>query len=325
MKSSDCICCYQSPDGWECDQEAGESGLCYWHDPNINKSKDNVKEKVEAWAASGRPLDGFQLARTKLRDINLVNHGSKDGFKCRDADFYRADLSEAHCFGLDLRGSSLMKSKLMDANLHCAKIENCNLLGADLTRAKLENVDWGRYLKQEKAAFESMKQKDRSRTASLLQEAEEVCRNIRKQCEKQGLFEKAGLFFKKEMRLRRYQMPCLSLKRFISKIVDLFCGYGEEPLRVVFFSIFMILSCAVIYFVLDTTSDSPLYAGTEGWLFYLLEFMNAIYFSVVTFTTLGYGDISPVGVARFVAAGEAFIGSFMMALFVVVFVKKMTR
>ncbi len=53
--------------------------------------------------------------------------------------------------------------------------------------------------------------------------------------------------------------------------------------------------------------------------------MNSIYFSVVTFTTLGYGDISPLGFARFIAAFEAFMGSFTMALFVVVFVKKMTR
>jgi voltage-gated potassium channel Kch len=57
----------------------------------------------------------------------------------------------------------------------------------------------------------------------------------------------------------------------------------------------------------------------------MLEFFNSLYFSVVTFTTLGYGDISPVGVARFIAACEAFLGSFTMALFVVVFVKKMTR
>jgi len=46
---------------------------------------------------------------------------------------------------------------------------------------------------------------------------------------------------------------------------------------------------------------------------------------VVTFTTLGYGDISPIGVTRFFATFEAFIGSFSLALFVVVFVKKMTR
>ena len=50
-----------------------------------------------------------------------------------------------------------------------------------------------------------------------------------------------------------------------------------------------------------------------------------MYFSVVTFTTLGYGDLVPVGPSRVIAAIEAFVGSFTLALFVVVFVKKMTR
>jgi len=57
----------------------------------------------------------------------------------------------------------------------------------------------------------------------------------------------------------------------------------------------------------------------------LLSLLNCLYFSVVTFTTLGYGDMVPVGAARALAAFEAFTGSFTMALFVVVFVKKMTR
>jgi len=56
-----------------------------------------------------------------------------------------------------------------------------------------------------------------------------------------------------------------------------------------------------------------------------LAFLNILYFSVATFTTLGYGDMSPVGISRLIAASEAFLGAFILALFVVVFVKKMTR
>ena len=52
---------------------------------------------------------------------------------------------------------------------------------------------------------------------------------------------------------------------------------------------------------------------------------EAIYYTLVTFTTLGYGDFTPVGLSRIFAAFEAFTGSFTLALFVVVFVKKMTR
>ena len=57
----------------------------------------------------------------------------------------------------------------------------------------------------------------------------------------------------------------------------------------------------------------------------LNSFLTSLYFSVVTFTTLGYGDITPIGPSRLIAALEAFTGSFTIALFVVVFVKRMTR
>lgn len=318
-------CSYQNADGWHCQEHCAESGLCYWHDPDIDKCGDDVKAKIEAWAQSGKPLDGFQLARTNLQDLDLVNRGKKTGFVCRDADFYRANLTDAHFFALDLRGSSFMKAKLTNANLHCARLDNCNLLGAKLTRAKLDSVIWGNALKQEYQALHHNPEQAESVTQSLFKEAEEVCRNLRKECELQGLFETAGHFFKKEMRFRRYQMPLFSFKRFISKTVDLFCGYGESPVRVVLFSFAFIFACALAYFFLGSTAQNPIYENMSGISLYFFEFLNAIYFSVVTFTTLGYGDIAPVGVARFIAAFEAFVGSFTMALFVVVFVKKMTR
>ena len=45
-------------------------------------------------------------------------------------------------------------------------------------------------------------------------------------------------------------------------------------------------------------------------------FVNSIYFSAVTFTTLGFGDLHPVGLTKFYAALEACIGAILMALFV---------
>ena len=46
------------------------------------------------------------------------------------------------------------------------------------------------------------------------------------------------------------------------------------------------------------------------------SFLNCLYFSVITFTTLGYGDFQPaVGLSRFFVSLEAIIGAFTMALF----------
>ncbi|GAI81392.1 unnamed protein product, partial [marine sediment metagenome] len=50
---------------------------------------------------------------------------------------------------------------------------------------------------------------------------------------------------------------------------------------------------------------------------------DCIYFSTITFTTLGYGDFRPLeGWGRILAGSEAFIGAFMMALFVYTFARR---
>lgn len=50
------------------------------------------------------------------------------------------------------------------------------------------------------------------------------------------------------------------------------------------------------------------------------SFLDALYFSVVTWTTLGYGDITPCPDIRWVAALEALAGFVVMALLIAVLV-----
>ena len=53
------------------------------------------------------------------------------------------------------------------------------------------------------------------------------------------------------------------------------------------------------------------------------NFPDSLYFSLITFTTLGYGDFRPLeGWGRILAGSEAFIGAFMMALFVYTFARR---
>lgn len=321
-------CNYVRRDGGQC-QEVCHHGspLCYWHNADIDKSEHELKNKLEAWAKTGKPMDGFQLKGVDLSNINLVRRGSKVGYSFLDADLYHANLSHSHLFSLDLRGSSLMKADLSGSNMHCANLQGCNLLGVDISRCRLENIQWGKAVLQETQAMQAFAARERQLAKNHCQEAEEVYRNIRKSCEKQGVFETAGYFFHREMVMRRYKMPRGSVSRLISKMVDLFCGYGEIPIRVVSFSMTLMLICSIAYFLLGISSAGELIGFSTSASFgdNFLVWANCLYYSVVTFTTLGYGDITPVGVSKIVAALEAFSGSFTMALFVVVFVKKMTR
>jgi len=49
------------------------------------------------------------------------------------------------------------------------------------------------------------------------------------------------------------------------------------------------------------------------------EFLTSLYFSIVTWTTLGYGDYSPIEELRLIASIEALMGYVYMALFVGLF------
>lgn len=294
-----------------------------WQDGSFRENPD-VVEMLQNRANSGQTMRDFKLKSSQLENVNLVNRNSKKGHQLIDSDLYRANFRGAHCFMLDLSGSSLMKADFTGANLHCANLNNCNLLGTVFHDAKLEHVTWGDKSIQEQQADKSS---DDEEKLDLYQQAEEIYRHLRKVFENQGLFESAGYFFEREMVVRRKQMPAYSFARLVSKTVDLFCGYGEQPLRVVAFSSIIILGFATIYFFsgLSFAGEQITFQSGASLGANALAFLESTYFSIVTFTTLGYGDITPKGLSRFFAAIEALVGSFTLALFVVVFVKKMTR
>ncbi|WP_440875339.1 ion channel [Thalassotalea sp. PLHSN55] len=320
-------CKYQDPDGATCLEQSNASGFCYWHDKTVDKSSSSVKVALETYAKKGGLLRGIILQRANLSGIDLVNHGSKTGYDFSYADFYRADLSNGHLFNINLSGASLMKANLANANLNCATLEKTNLLGAKWTQTKIENIQFGKKLKQEDQAKQALRDHDHASAIDYFEQAEEIYRDLRKHAEREGIFSLAGQFIHRELTMRRMQLPPLSLKRLTSKIIDLFCGYGENPVRIILLSIILIIICAVLYALSGLNYQDQLYVMSfeKSVAENCHIFLSCLYYSVVTFTTLGYGDFTPIGFSRAIAAMEAFTGSFTIALFVVVFVKKMTR
>ena len=79
-------------------------------------------------------------------------------------------------------------------------------------------------------------------------------------------------------------------------------------------SIYLLTSIiwAVSYQIIETASPGSFQGGAD-----VPSFSEFLYFSLVTSTTLGYGDITPVGpVTRMWVALEAVAGVFFMALLV---------
>ncbi|WP_223866613.1 ion channel [Candidatus Enterovibrio escicola] len=323
-------CQYMDPFGKEyvCLAAAGESGLCFWHDESEAKDQsDDIKKKLEEFAQSGGQLRGIIVKRAHLRDINLVKGGAGDGYDLSNANFYRSDMTNAHLFNAKFDNGSLMKVDLHDANIHCTSLTNCNLLGIKLTNTKIDNIKIGTMLQQEAAGRIAERRRNKEKALDLFEQSEEIYRDLRKASEAQGLYTMSGCFLQKELTMRRYQMPMFSAERAMSKMVEMFSGYGESPARVVCFSLVLIVLSAVMYFItgIEFFGEGVGYSADQSVSDNFQAFSECLYYSIVTFTTLGYGDYIPIGMSRLVAAIEAFTGSFTIALFVVVFVKKMTR
>ena len=94
-------------------------------------------------------------------------------------------------------------------------------------------------------------------------------------------------------------------------------GHGERPVRTFYSGMFVVFISALLY--------------TQGLLFFrggLIakpQFWQAFYFSVITFTTVGFGDITPVGIVKVVVSIEALCGIFIIPLFVIGLSRKYLR
>ncbi|NHN59628.1 MULTISPECIES: pentapeptide repeat-containing protein [Halorussus] len=136
----------------------------------------------------------------------------------------------------------------------------------------------------------------------------------------------------KRFRIRFMGQVRLLLKSVKAEISRCTIKYGEGHWNVLFSLCVVTLLYSFIYPIwgiqqgdkvlkysvtLNSILSRDIYIDWEIWV-------NSIYFSVVTFTTLGYGDVQPVGFAKYVAASEAVIGASLMALLVFVLGRRAT-
>lgn len=106
-------------------------------------------------------------------------------------------------------------------------------------------------------------------------------------------------------------------------------GYLVRPMRPLVTGFLVILLGWAIY-AFGASNDTILYNGPLADGQSAMDVWNGtmltpLYFSVTTFTTLGYGDFAPTGWLRFVAGLQALIGVGLIALFTVSWGRKMIR
>jgi len=149
-------------------------------------------------------------------------------------------------------------------------------------------------------------------------EAQEIYLLLKNNFHSIGRYKDESWAFKKEKDMeRKSNCHFKTLHKWLwSCFLNGIFGYGEQPSKVIVSAILVILLFAS-FFMISGISNVGIGFNTSN------NFLDCFYFSTVTFTTLGYGDFRPLeGWGRILAGSEAFIGAFMMALFVYTFARR---
>ncbi|MEM7816992.1 MAG: ion channel [Candidatus Aenigmatarchaeota archaeon] len=94
-------------------------------------------------------------------------------------------------------------------------------------------------------------------------------------------------------------------------------GYGERPIRTLIWALVVILLSSILYSLGFLIQNSNIIIKPS--------LSQALYFSTITFTTVGYGDFTPVGINKFIAVLEALSGLIIVPIFIIGFSRKYLR
>lgn len=311
---------------------AGGADRCVWH-REVGKSVRDLPRPDPGERLDGAVLRGLDLRRmTRFADCVLVG-----------ADFTNADVSGVDFSGADLRKARFRYASAHDADFSAAHLEgadvsDADLRGADLRLARLNDVNVENSRITSETAFGERVVYDREMTVAddpvareeALEAAIRAYRTLENLSETNSLNAQASRFYRKAKDVRR-RFNWLREDygaALVGEASRWFTGYGNRPWRVILTSLGVILVAALLYPLLgglrrSTTATDTVYA--VGDLSALsLEYvgtvlLQSVFFSVITFTTLGYGNLEPVTtVGRYVAGAEALLGAVLMALLVAV-------
>ncbi|WP_254768361.1 pentapeptide repeat-containing protein [Salinilacihabitans rarus] len=321
------VCCWRPR--W------GDGERCVWH--------ADVESKPREAFEADRPRRGERLDGAILRSVSLAGVTWLAGCRLIGADFTGAILRGVDFTGADLRRSTFRDVDLRRATFERAVVEDALFVNADLREATFLDARLDRTLFSDAPMDRETAFGDRLVYERLIDEADDreavidfadgatwTYRELQRIFDENALPDRSIEYYRREMDLRRRVAWKTGAYRRAIKLAGShwLMRYGTSPWRVVASSLVLILVCALLYPLtggirevgVDTAITYSLEDPTQASLAALLSvFFRSLYFSIVTFATLGYGDIQPIGtVARTIAGVESLLGSLLMALLVFV-------
>ena len=253
----------------------------------------------------GAELSGADLTAANMEGVSARNTGMgmacMRGVRLFQANLEGSTLSKADLEGADLRCASLRNTRIREANLSRADLTSVNLNGADMS---LCNVDGAIFMN-------AVLSEARIRLISGYKNANWIGIDIR------------NINFSGAFLMRRFLIDQNYLEEFrrtshltavLYYVWLLTSDCGRSLTRWCALIVFQILLFAWLYtFVGVDYGDHP-------------TLISPLYYSVVTLTTLGYGDIVPASTAaQMIAMLEVFLGYTMLGGLLSILSNKMAR
>ncbi len=219
-------------------------------------------------------LEGANLENADLLIAHLEN-ADLEG-----ANLQGADLSGAHLQGADLPGANLENAHLLEAYLEDAHLTGAHLEGARLIRAAIQGADFSRAIVDGK---------------TLIWDC-----NINRKTNFEGVGLGSIRIHPRQRQLLEYNIRRMNweewytkgcwwqriLKRLFIWTFWLISDYGLSTWRIILTFFGLAVVFAVVYWVWPSCVMVNNVVGD------IRGFWHALYFSVVTMTTLGFGDIA---------------------------------
>lgn len=281
---------------------------------------------------------------TTFADADLTGASFRDA-DCSRVNFTNADLTNTTCATVDFTAVNLEGAILSRANLYEADFTDARLHGTIFGDARISDdttfIDSGSwwtwlpsctkgmqtvaYDPRTDPVVEGSNQDDLvdsySRAASVYTQIETLAST-------NAASDVASTCFRwrKDMQRKRYwhtdgENTDRQRSRYtFSKLTNISTRYGDSPWRVVGWSCGVIGPSALFFWLTDGVKSAQA-AGIST-----PDSLAPFYFSLVTFTTLGYGDFQPANqCAQLVAGVEALLGSLLLALLIAVLGRRATR
>jgi len=313
------------------------SDFCWKH----TDDKKAYRDKLGDYIKTSNSIKGFYLRHLQFVDAQWQGIDAQE-VDLAGANLQGADLTAANMKGADLTGTNLrlanlasvdfedahmLKCDLSFARMWHAVIKNANISESDLSEADLLGVVFSNvkfwHVKLTDAKFITrysfIGRTPIDETGAL--SASEAYRSLKQYFVSNGRYDDSSwASFKEKDFQRKYFFKKRRIAYIPSLVMGLLCGYGEKPDRVIASSLSLMFLYSALYGVLGVL-QVPQELAHRG-----LTFWDYIYFSIITFTTVGFGDLTPkmIPLYQMLVGAEAFTGVFMMGLFVFTLARKYT-